>query len=66
MLLLQLPVVKSACAELIQETVSEETVPSSLELADRCTPMSTWMPVYSGATATERTPTWQCLLPDID
>jgi hypothetical protein len=36
MLLLQLPVVKSACAELIQETVNEETVPASLELADRC------------------------------
>jgi hypothetical protein len=49
---LQLPVVKSACAELIQETVNEETVPGSLELADRCAPVSTnWMPSYSGVVA---------------
>ena len=61
-LLLQLPVVKSACAELIQETVNEETVPGSLELADRCAPMSQWMPHPVEPRQTDRKSTWQYLL----
>lgn len=32
---MQLPVVKQACSELIQENLSEETVPNSLEIAER-------------------------------
>lgn len=36
LLCLQLPVVKSACAQLVQENLNEETLPGSLEIADRC------------------------------
>ena len=32
----QLPIVKAACCDLIEQSLCEETVPSSLEIADRC------------------------------
>ena len=32
----QLPIVKAACCNLIEQSLCEETVPSSLEIADRC------------------------------
>ena len=31
----QLPIVKAACCNLIEQSLCEETVPSSLEIADR-------------------------------
>ena len=34
--MLQLPVVKAACCEVIQESLSEHTVPQALQTADRC------------------------------
>lgn len=38
---LQLPIVKAACCKFIEDALNEETVPSSLEIAERCDPHST-------------------------
>lgn len=49
MLCLQLPVVKAACAELIQENLNEETLPGSLEIADRYADARMQMPQKDAA-----------------
>jgi len=44
---LQLPIVKAACCNLIEQSLCEETVPSSLEIADRCLGADCRLPRYS-------------------